>query len=219
MLRSYRVFTSSLYRLIMFVIYPLTAILCCYLVQSDFIKEGGYTYLLAANLMIYGFVMIEVFTDYWAFSGIHAKKTNHMDFFKVSKRGKKLFRQALIFDAIRRLITFMACSLINVGMGVFIFHKEFIWEQDFIYIWFSIFFAYILCTIGVFITRFGSSYWLNLGVAYLVYFAAMILCMFTESVGIPQCVTLVGNGVVSVLLTVGLIAFAMKKVEDSYYDK
>lgn len=75
---SYLVFTSGLYRLLLFVLVPIVITIAQILLHFD-------DYFLMTYLVAILFPVAEVFLDYWVFGGIAVKGGTHLEYLKSSK--------------------------------------------------------------------------------------------------------------------------------------
>lgn len=222
MFRSYRAFAPKLYQLIMCILYPLFAVFCCVLVQNGFfgsIADPGYHYMVAAGMLCNCMIAVECMGDYWLFSGIQAKNANHMDFIKGSKKGKAFFLNALMTDVLRRAIVIVVCNAANVLIGIFVFHQTGVGMEGMLLIATYTLSCYAFSTLGVFISRFGDTWIMNMGAGYFGAILSAVMTYVYAKSGIPTWIFVLIHLVISIIITVITVKFAMKKVEDSYYDQ
>lgn len=222
MLKSYSVFTSFAYKLIIWLLYHLLAIFGCVLVQNGvfgFLDKDGFHYSVATAVLLNGFMFVEIMSDFWLFSGIQSKTANHMDFLKLSVSGRQIFRNALIMDTLRRLITIVVCNMINVFIGVVIFNTTTSLKSNLTIVALYILMGYFLSALGVFMSRFGITVWINFGITYVAnFFTSFVIFMLIQS-SIPMWTILSLLAIANIVISYITIVYPLKKMEDSYNDK
>lgn len=208
-IKSYLVFTSRGYRLVMFALVPLLLAA----LQAFFLKkmEGS-----AIPLIIMFLTAAEIMGDNWFLGGIQEKNAEKIDYLKTSGRGMKVMENALIMDFVRRFLTaaaiFGICDLLSRLLGgADEFRGLGIWL-------FSVLTSYSLSALGTLFARFGSYLWINILISY-----------FAAAVGIVCCLLLmfdvspwIFSGLLAVLgagISVLAVKIAMRKVKGGYYDK
>lgn len=206
-IKSYLVFTSLIYRIVVFLLLPLGAI-GVFALMSDF----GWGARLVVIMEI--LIMLEIFLDSWLFGGIQSKAADQFDYLKTSARGIGVLKTALKLDLVRRVLTeaviYICCY---VMAGVFDGSLS-IWA-NYIYL---IIVTYTISLLGVFITRFESGIWVNMVVGYIAGIVALVIWFLpglTEHTGIYMGVF----ALLAVGVSVLALKVAFKKVEGSYYDK
>lgn len=225
MLKSYLVFTSAPYRIVMYVLVPIGMIGISTWAGS---RLGEAALLLTAMLL----TMLEVISDSWLFGGIQARDPEKIDYLKTSGRGMRLLRNALVMDLARKFLY----SLWVVGVGYFVLWLCGIsslkeggqWGYGGtgtagIRIGILLCFAltsYFFSAFGTFLSRFGSMFWINWLIGYP--------CMIFTALCPPL---MVSHGyhkiwfcnLFSALLCAGIsvlaVKIAMRKCEGGYYDK
>jgi len=206
-IKSYLVFTSLIYRIVIFLLLPLGAI-GVYALMSDF--SWGVRLVVIMELLI----MAEIFLDSWLFGGIQSKAAERLDYLKTSARGGRILKTALKLDLVRRVLTAAVIYGICYLMAGVFANGVHIWV-NYIY---TILVTYTISMLGVFITRFESGIWVNMVVSYVAGIVALVIWFLpglTEHVGIYVCVF----ALLAVGVSVLALKVAFKKVEGSYYDK
>ena len=96
-IRSFRGYTSFVYRLIFIGIFPvLLAGLTWFLAEPNYIKWSW--------VIVFFYITYESIGDYMVFAGICNKENNNYVFLKTSYLGKTMFRQVVLADLIRRFV-------------------------------------------------------------------------------------------------------------------
>lgn len=225
MLKSYLVFTSAPYRMVMYALIPIGMVGISAWTGSH---VGEAALLLAAVLL----TMLEIVSDSWLFGGIQARDSEKIDYLKTSGRGMGFLRNALIMDLIRKFFY----SLWVVGGGYFV-----LWlcgisslkggvQGDYggsgaagtrigILLCFALT-SYFFSTLGTFLSRFGSMFWINILTGYVCTIFAAVCPLLMVSLGyniIWFC------NLFSALFCAGAsvltVKIAMRKYEGGYYDK
>lgn len=110
MIRSFRGYTSAVYRWIFAGIFPLALIVLTYVVTEPKYQMWFWT-------VIFCYIAYESMSDYLAFSGICKKENRNCTFLKLSYRGDRMFRHVVLVDLIRRF-------LVAAIMGVIGWHQN-----------------------------------------------------------------------------------------------
>jgi len=210
-LKSYLVFTSLLYRIVMFILLPGG------LIAASFFWRGLGGVVAVAETAV--FILAEAMADNWLFGGIHRADGAKLDYLKTSGRGMRLLRAALAMDLARRFLA----ALLVFGSGLALIGTA---EPEFVggiaegigTALFSAIASSCLATLAVFVSRYGDMLWINMLLGY----GAAILGL--------MCWTLPGLGeyiwfydlifaVLGLLCGCITVSTAVKKVEGSYYGK
>lgn len=208
-IKSYLVFTSVLYRLLLFVLVPLAIIIVQALLRTE-----DLLLMTIINAMIYP--VVEVVLDYWVFGGIAVKGGTQLEYIKSSKRGVGVIGTALGVDMARQFFTTILLFVANIVIlmcqgGTFELNAKQIAMNLLMVV-----FTYFLIVTELTIVRHLDSLQLNLIIscfAPLVLFGVMVLAMLNVYV---MLAVLVALSMVSSILGVKLI---LKRVKESYYDK
>lgn len=216
-MKSFKVFTSLGYRILLFAVLPLVLLGLQLFISA--VYQGTGIPLFAATLVI-----VEIMADNWFLGGIQEKNSAKIDYLKTSARGMKVMKNVLIMDVARR---FLSCAGILAlcqaiaqasacGTGVS-------GERGiaFLPLWMTLFTVYFLSALGVFIARFFSYLWVNLLCGYIGSIAGLVICLIWISLPLPGLMAagiLFGLVVLSVGISVLMVEIAMIKVEGSYYD-
>lgn len=218
MFRGYYVFTSVPYRWVIWLVYPLLAVLGCIAVQTGFfglLPEFAYGPGLCAVILESALPMVETIQDFFIFGGIHRKAEGHFEYLKSSEDGKKVYVSALVLDHVRRALTIILVFLGNILFAVYttdmVLEGEVLWEFAGYFCW-----TFCMSTIGVFAARFSRQLWLTIAIAYGLNLLAILgNYLFSNVEGHAYIFVLVA-------LTVGVCRMSMwlaiKKLERSYYD-
>lgn len=208
-IKSYLVFTSRIYRLMMYVLMPL----CLMVFQTFYLKVMGGS---GVPFIIMILILAEVMADNWFLGGIQEKNAEKIDYLKTSSRGMKVMENALVMDFVRRFLAaaviFGVCNLLSRLFGG---------EDDFQSVGvllFSVLITYSLSVLGTLIARFGSYLWVSLLTGYFASIIGLICCiflMFGDSIMMLNTIF----AVLGIIVTILAVKIAMKKVEGGYYDK
>lgn len=217
-IKGYLLFTSLVYRIIMFGVLPL--VFGGGYIAAAAVKMDG-AFLLTMILMIPTLlVLMEIFADNWMFGGIQDRDGAKMDFLKTSPKGMKLLENALVLDLVRRLVTLSVimavCFLANMAMGIEMFGGDAVKEAGVLA---GLALAsYTLSVLGTLITRFFSWFWGNCLVGNVAMYVNMFCCG-----GLLRTEKLIALNCVFALLAAGATVLAVKaamgRVRGGYYDK
>lgn len=228
--KSYLVFAPRLYRTVMYLFVPVfLAALAVWL------SSAGEVALIPVMALL---VMIEIVSDAWMFGGIQTNERVQLDYLKTSARGRKVMKNALTMDMVRRLL--YAAGIMGIcklaiwlasGMAWQSAAREAgFWKAVFfgggaaggsggLGIWlFLTFVSYFLSVLGTFLSRFGSMMWINMMVGYIFGTLAVLLLRLP---GLSQYVFGYALLFGALGAAAGILAVrtAMKKMEEGYYDK
>ena len=95
-IRSFRGYTSFVYRLIFTGIFPVAL-----LILTWFLTDPAY--LSWSWVIVFFYITYESIGDYMVFAGICNKENSNYIFLKTSYVGERMFRQVILADLIRRL--------------------------------------------------------------------------------------------------------------------
>lgn len=208
-IKSYLVFTSLGYRLILYLAVPLAAAG----ISLGCIKVfGAYD----ASFLVHLLILAEVLADHWFLSGIQEKNAEKLDYLKTSARGMEVMKSALVLDLARRflelLLILVLCGLLSLLLGT---GAPGILEG----IVLPVLTIYVTSVIATVLARFGSTLQINFLAAYL---AAVIgsVCYFPVAFHIlPAALFCPVLAFLSLVVSVLAVKVAMKKVKEGYYDK
>lgn len=149
--------------------------------------------------ILIGYILLEVFTDGWNFSGIYGKEFRGIELVKASTNGMKLYGQMLIVDGVRRCLYFGILAGIcmrSVASGV------------------------IMGAVATFViigSRFFAGYVSNLLFSYLAPVLAVILvfCLYEGNLILQWGVALL----LAIIATILEARLAVRRMERSYYDR
>lgn len=212
-IRSYLVFTSLWYKIIMFAVLPV--VLLGIQVLSAIVFQGT-----AIHLSVMLLIIVEIMADNWFLGGIQEKGSEKIDYLKTSSRGMEIMKNVLVMDLIRRF-----CSM-GVILGVswlitriFGTTYEATKLAGFWGLLLAIFLTYTLSVLGIFIARFTSYLWVNLLCSYVGSIAGLVILLVCTSMLIPMVLPDIALVVLGGGISVLIVKIAMLKVEGSYYDK
>lgn len=208
-MKSYLVFTSLGYRLILYLGVPL---FCAglELFMLTVLKTSGVMTVMCA------LVAAEIASDTWFLGGIQEKNAEKMDYLKTSSRGMSVMKSALAADLVRRFVMAAGicgiCCLLEMGAG----KGQPRVLTDLVI---PVLAVYSLSTTAVLITRFFGYFYINLLAGYIASATAGI-CGVLLSTGVWSAGALLA-GYAALGTAAGILAVwvALKKVEGGYYDK
>lgn len=227
--KSYIVFTSLIYRIVLYLLIPVALTAFC-------TWTGTYLGDVGLVLAVMFLTLAEVISDSWLFGGLQTKDAEKMDYLKASGRGLSLVRNALAVDLFRKLLTALCTVtasyliILRIKGGV-PGNRETI--ADFVscggplqrigLLAYLILLTYCLSALGTFLSRYGSTMYGNMLLGY----GAMALAGLAGLFG-PSLVKYPSNGIflldllcLAVGIGVSILAVwaAMRKVEGGYYDE
>lgn len=204
--KSYLVFTSILYRVVMFAGLP-AALLGIYCIIENVLLSGVVKMVVIISLLL----SVEIVSDYWMFGGIQAKDAVKMDFLRTSGKGMQVMRSALVLDLARKF-------LLMAGMLVLCNLRAFLVGDAVMGVWsvlLLVLFYYFFSVVSVLITRFFSELWCNVLVANVSLILEVLCCVLPGLPGAAPgyCVVF---GVLGVGVSILAVRIAMKKVKAQY---
>lgn len=208
-IKSYLVFTSLGYRLILYLAVPLSIVGSYGWIVSR-TTSGSYIAPMTAILII-----VEITADHWFLGGIQEKGAEKLDYLKTSSRGMEAMKSALILDLGRRFLEILAilglCCLITRLLGRDV-------PEPVTVLALPVLEAYGLSVTGTIITRFGSYLQINLGVSYAAATIGVI-CFGLAAINIlPAALLCLIMGFLSAASSFLAVKIAMTRVKEGYYD-
>lgn len=212
-IRSYLVFTSLWYKIIMFAVLPV--VLLGMQVLSTIVFQGT-----AIHLSVMLLIIVEIMADNWFLGGIQEKGSEKIDYLKTSSRGMEIMKNVLVMDLIRRF-----CSM-GVILGVswlitriFGTTNEAAKLAGLGKVLLAVALTYTLSVLGIFISRFTSYLWVNLLCGYIGSITGLVILLVCISMPVPVVLPDIGLVVLGGGISFLMVKIAMLKVEGSYYDK
>lgn len=208
-IQSYLVFTTGLYRLVLFLLLPLFLLgLELFLGSDNFF------------MIMYVFVTIllfaEIMLDNWSFGGIAARNNTQIEYLKSSKRGMELIQNGLIASMARQ---FLECGAV-LALGGMIFgiqNKNAVIDVPPLLLGLNLLFLeYTLAVLAVTVARFFDGWMVNMGIAYA---ASLLLVGGIYLTAINLYVALPVFAVMALIVSVAGVKLTMGRVKESYYDK
>lgn len=208
-IRSYLVFASTGYRLVMFIAVPLLAIGIH--VFSLKVMEGS-----GVPVILTALILLEIMADHWFLGGIQEKNAEKLDYLKTSPGGMQIMKSVLILDFLRRFleaaVIFGACWLISLFPGIK--RPEVIKE-----LLVPVLEVCSLSIAGTLITRFESYLGVNMLTGYIAAIIG-IVCYIFVTIGVIRTELFCGMAaVLGAVVSILAVKLAMKRLEESYYDK
>lgn len=221
LVKSYLVFTSSLYRIVMYVLMP-AALVGISLGLGRYLGE---VVLMWVALLL---IMIEVVSDSWLFGGIQARDPERIDYLKTSGQGMRVMRNALFMDLFRKLLSGLGilavcylairfCGWISV-QEMFDYSNSGAAEAGTGILLYFVLVSYFFSVTGTFLSRYGNTVWSSMIVGYMAMTPALF-CMLLP--GVTEYV-LFYNLLFAVLdagISIAAVKLAMKRIKGGYYDK
>lgn len=115
-IKSYFVFTSWSYRIIIFLIVPTIMLGIDFFLDKTLLEPGGFiqtVFMLMQGVLL---VIAETIGEYWFLAGIHSKKRKCMEYLKTSNGFLECMKVVLTVDTVRR---FLLIGLMFFFMGNF----------------------------------------------------------------------------------------------------
>ncbi len=212
-IRSYLVFASRWYKIIMFMILP--AVLLGIQIFSSVVFQGT-----AIHFSVAALIMVEIMADNWFLGGIQEKGSEKIDYLKTSPRGMKIMRNVLVMDLMRRLL--YHGGILGVSWlltRIFGTSAEAGKMAGFGTLLLAVAMTYALSAAGIFIARFTSYMWVNLLCGYAGAIAGLVILLVCTSTPIPAALPDIALVVLGGGISFLMVKIAMLKVEGSYYDK
>ncbi len=237
-IKSYLVFTSLIYRIVIFAVMPAASIGIIFCINAFLIRLNldippAWPVMVLTSAII---PMVEIIADHWVFGGIQAKRANISDYLKTSHKGMRTVKAALILDAARRLLSiafiaasaYVAAASADMGRGM--------GAADAVLLIDTVFATHLFITLGLLLTRYGGMLWLNL---ITVYFIEILIALTMFVMGningtgfvmdgingtglVPGSARAIGIAAMAALdaaAVVLAVEVAMKRVEESYYER
>lgn len=227
--KSHIVFTSFVYRIVVYLLLPAALTALCVWVGA---YVGDMGLLLAATLL----TVSEVVSDSWLFGGLQARDAEKMDYLKASGRGLSLVRDALAVDLLRKFLTAL-CTITASWLLIWLVKGglervpgtvvDFVSRggalQRIGLLAYLVLLTFCFSVLGTFLSRYGSTIYGNLLLGYgamsLVGLAGILGPLFVEypsnGIFLLDLLCLAAGMGVSVLA----VRAAMRKVEGGYYDE
>ena len=214
-IKSYLVFTSVLYKILMLLVLPV--LLLGIQVFASVVFQGT-----VIPLSILVLIFAEIFGDTFVLGGIQEKNSEKMDYLKTSPRGMKVMKSVLIMDLLRRFLSCVVIfGLLRVSMWVFgaTPGSERLAGPGALLL--AVLLTYTFSVLGIFLSRFGSLLWINMLCAYAGAIVGLVLFFIGTGGMLPLLLPLMNTamGILAVGLSILTVKIAMMKVEGSYYDK
>lgn len=210
-IKSYLVFTSYLYRAVMFGAVPAAALA----VYVLFTKTTGFSWLLSIPVVV---ILVEIAADNWMFGGIQGKDAEKMDFLKTSSHGMQIMQDALLLDLLRRLLSLAGISAVCVLAGAVLGDDMLTAPGELAQKLLCVMFvSYDISVLGTLLARFGSAVWINfvIGYAGIVLGAIGSFLMMSVNTAVSGLIL----AVLAALLSILAVKTAMRKIRGGYYDK
>ena len=227
--KSYIVFTSVAYRIVLYLLIPVALTAFCTW-TGTYMGDAS----LVPTLML--LTLAEVISDSWLFGGLQHRDAENMDYLKASGRGLSLVRNALAVDLFRKFLTAL-CTVMASWLLVGQVKRGLAGMPDLVVDFVSrggplqrsgllaylVLLTYCFSALGTFLSRYGSAVYGNMLFGY----GAMILVCLAGLFG-PSLVKYPSNGIflldllclaVGIGVSVLAVRIAMRKVEGGYYEE
>lgn len=216
-IKSYLVFTSLWYRLVVYLLIPV-ALIGLGLWFEGQMGGGGMGVIIVAALL----PVVEIVSDNWLFGGLQTRDSMQLEYLKTSGRGMEVLRNALRMDLARKFLSALAVVLLTrlaggwiVEGGIFAAAGSAPYTAVLLYF---VLVAYFAATLGTFLSRFSGMLWINLLIAY----GALFMVAFSIALlNLAEYMLLIDIICVAFGIAISIVAVevAMKRVERSYYDQ
>lgn len=210
-MKNYWAFTKLGYRLVVFVVLPVVILLFgAFCIWTEIP-------IMVAILMGYLYMLpIDMLTDNWFLGGFYAKNNSSLEYLQSSNRFKTIIRDVVLVDTVRRFILYVGVYIIVLVAGMN--HPEQV--EGYKICSFLPMFCFVISQAGILIARHFTAW----NQAYAVGAVAMIIeavCLVPMMDITEKYIWLVQGVLVVLAIAIGVIvvAYSMKKVRDSYYDK
>lgn len=226
-IKSYIVFTTRAYRLILFVLLPLAVIgiqlglsmVCRYLVGwkraiEDIVNAADFAMAVASSLIMWA----EILADNWVFGGVAARSGVSPEYPKSSPWGRQSMQGALRIDSIRLILESVLLLVLGracwaVAVGGF---SELFAPGKWAFMAAVLFCECFAVTVALWVARRYDNFNVNMSIAGITYFVSLwllILCgIYSYVMYALMFLLYVATSVLSQRMT-------MKRVEESYYDQ
>ncbi len=208
-IKSFFVFTSTGYRILAFLVLPVFGIALGHMVAFLLAIPGYF-------VTIFFIMPLELILDYMVFGGICAKEVSHLEYLKGSVRGEWVMKNALVGGMIQMLLVLAVVMLGNHISYQMLFPAQVV-GMDAILIPAALLISAYAVTMGmVIVGRFFDS----LNVYYiLAVVAAALEGSVLQFLVLYRYPTIVISVMLAVILSIVSVKIALKKIEESYYDK
>lgn len=226
-IKSYIVFTTRAYRLVLFVLLPFAVIgiqlglsvMCRPLEEwkgdiEDIVYAADIAMAVAASFIM----AAEVHADNWVFGGVAAKTGLSPEYPRSSTRGRQVMRGALRIDSVRRilestLLLVLGRSCWAVAAGGF---TELFAPGGFVSMAAVMLCECFVVTAALSVTRRYDNYHVNMSIAWLACFILVGLLILCRMFSYVMCAVMALLYVSAIVLCQRM---TMKRVEESYYDQ
>lgn len=207
MIKEYSAFSSRLYKLLFFVVFPVLFWALIILICSEIPTVG--TVLGSSIIFIY------VFGDYWLLGGMNKKDNKGIGLLMCSNKGSRILLDAIIVDNIRifiyNAITMLLIFMISITSG-----KA---GGDIVSIGFTCvalcFLNSFMSIMGITVTRYDDSLAVNMSIAY-------VFCMLSVFLAVPAKQLPAVFAIVYMLLFILVVTIQMiianKQIKQFYID-
>jgi hypothetical protein len=205
MIKTYRVFTKPLYRVLMLLVVPLALV--------------ALGVLLGEAIAAVAYIMIDVIADYWVFGGICSKYSEKLDYIKSSQRGDEFLKKGMRLDRARSFlelaVIFAMTAAIRVAAGTpYGFSDGFLMDAT------AALTAYTTATLAYNASRYVETLQLLLVVAYAGAILGLLLCIgcYFLAVQVPILILVLLLAVAAVLVSFFTEKHMMYRLKKSYWD-
>lgn len=212
-IRSYLVFATGGYKIVMLVVLPVFLLGVDYMAAVVFRGSAMPAYIMLL-------IMAEVMADHWYLGGIQEKNSQKIDYLKTSPRGMQIMRNALVMDLLRRFVFLVVIAgaswlftLLSTA-GEEIRGKVGPWE-----VLLAVLLVYTLSVLGIFLCRFFSYLWVNMLAGYVGAIAGLVIFLIVVEGFPPVILANIALAILGAGFSILAVKIAMLKVEGSYYDK
>lgn len=222
--KSYLVFTSLLYRIVMFVIIPIIMIglllwfeVAYEVAYGEASLSGSHEKAVYIIVMIF-LPMVEIISDNWLFGGIQSKDVEKLDYMKTSGAGMQVIRSALSMDLLRKLLSAVGITGILYWITMLIIRGYDLSFAGVRILLCAVLVSYFCSALGTMLARYGSTVYTNMMIASVFWFFVMLCMALVYALEFDNICCLL-FAILDVSVSILAVKAAMKKMEGSYYDK
>lgn len=217
MMKKLWAYCGLFYKLVVFLIYPVVLLLVCGFLHFILwvMKEGTEVSVYVSMLLCAAIVVMEIIMDGINFGGMYAKDATIYKFFLSSPNGEKYVGDLLSVDLVRRFLTILVLYGCHLGICLLKEPESARTELKLFVVY--VLGTYVLCAVGILVSRFFAGVWMNLIVGYAVSILGNVILALFAFVGVISVVIILT--VLSAVSSMVLVFLGKRKVRIGYYDE
>lgn len=214
MMKNYWGFTSWLYRLLMWVIFPTVALGT---ILWAWVSSDSDVVVIPTILCLVIAPIIDVMSDVWLLPGFYVKGNSSLEFLQSTTKFSTMIRDVVVVDIIKRVVFYVGTYAL---LFVVCANKE-ASAKEFIEVYgYQPVLNILVVQIAVFIARFFGSVQQVFGIAMFSSVPNAIYILLVKPLPMEiERIYVIGMAVLSVVVIAVTIWFSLKKVRDSFYDQ